>query len=361
MQHFSAGLPPEVYFGGMRIARRDPNGTVYYFLADRLGNARVLTDSSGSVVEESDYYPYGLERVVTGSGALNNYKYTGHERDTKSGLDHTLHRQLSSAQARWLSPDRARGKVINPQSWNRYSYGGNNPCNNVDPDGAQSREAPLPPDFTKFTLESWDIFSGDFVDPLFISANPFEQYRPECDVSDSTNAKIYNFLDKNIVAAKRLSAESGINLFFILALSGLESGWASDRSMGTALLNNNYFGLTVGNGWMNNGWNGDIDCTTLGHDTSARFACFDPQDSFYRSGYALIFAEGRISKNYGPTVLGVQNAGGSIREMAAALARAGFNTEYDPIRYGDLVGLRNDQIDERWDCPGWKGIFERQP
>ena len=80
-----------VYFGGMRIARRNPNGTIYYFLADRLGNARVLTNSTGSVQEESDYYPFGQERVVSGTGALNNYKYTGHERDTESGLDHTLY------------------------------------------------------------------------------------------------------------------------------------------------------------------------------------------------------------------------------------------------------------------------------
>ncbi|MBI2820074.1 MAG: hypothetical protein HYX73_08850 [Acidobacteria bacterium] len=70
-------------------------------------------------MEESDYYPFGQERVVTGSGALNNYKYTGHERDTESGLDHTLYRQLSSAQGRWLSPDRLRGDPTKPQSWNR--------------------------------------------------------------------------------------------------------------------------------------------------------------------------------------------------------------------------------------------------
>jgi RHS repeat-associated protein len=55
------------------------------------------------VLEESDYYPYGQERVVTGTGALNYYKYTGHERDIESSLDHTLYRQLSSAQGRWLS------------------------------------------------------------------------------------------------------------------------------------------------------------------------------------------------------------------------------------------------------------------
>src|SRR3989337_1687008 len=86
---------------------------------------------TGGVVEESDYYPFGQERVVTGSGGANNYKYTGHERDAESGLDHTPERQLSSALGRWLSPDRVRGTPANPQSFNRYGYASNNPCNRV--------------------------------------------------------------------------------------------------------------------------------------------------------------------------------------------------------------------------------------
>lgn len=133
-----------VYFGGTRIARRDANGTMYYFLADRLGNARVITDSTGSVQEESDYYSYGQERVVTGNGALNNYKFTGHERDTESSLDHTLYRQYASNLGRWLSPDRARGDPTKPQSWNRYAYTLGDPTNHIDQDGG-------------FCLTAWDL------------------------------------------------------------------------------------------------------------------------------------------------------------------------------------------------------------
>jgi RHS repeat-associated protein len=124
-----------IYFGGMRIARRDVStGNVYYFLPDRLGTARVMTNASGTVVEESDFLPFGQERVITDS--LNNtYKYTGHERDTESGLDHTLYRQYASTQARWLSADPLRGKVVSPQTWNRYAYVANNPLSYFDPDG----------------------------------------------------------------------------------------------------------------------------------------------------------------------------------------------------------------------------------
>ncbi|MBI4480444.1 MAG: RHS repeat-associated core domain-containing protein [Acidobacteria bacterium] len=146
-----------IFFGNMRIARRDvPSGNVYYFLGDRLGNARVVTNSTGGVVEESDYYPFGVERPISDT-LDNNYKFTSHERDTESGLDHTLYRQYASTQGRWLSPDHVRGKPTNPQSLNRYSYGGNNPCNAIDPDGGFSLKPEdyfLSPDWWRFAAQA---------------------------------------------------------------------------------------------------------------------------------------------------------------------------------------------------------------
>jgi RHS repeat-associated protein len=128
-----------IFMGGTRIARRDvSSGNVYYFLGDRLGNARIVTNSTGGIVEETDFLPYGTERTIYNDSTVtdNTYKFTGHERDGESGLDHTLHRQHSSTLGRWLSPDRVRGNPYLPQTWNRYSYTASNPMNRVDPNGA---------------------------------------------------------------------------------------------------------------------------------------------------------------------------------------------------------------------------------
>jgi len=126
-----------IYFNGARIARRDvSSGNIYYLIADSLGSARMIATASGTVVDESDFYPYGGERMITGSPTDNHYKFTGDERDSESGLDHTEKRQYTSITGRWLSPDSLRGKATDPQSWNRYSYTAGNPVSRTDSNGS---------------------------------------------------------------------------------------------------------------------------------------------------------------------------------------------------------------------------------
>jgi len=65
-----------IFFNGKRIARRDlPSGTVHYYFSDHLGSTSVVTDATGNVQKESDYYPYGGEITVSGSDP-NHYKFT---------------------------------------------------------------------------------------------------------------------------------------------------------------------------------------------------------------------------------------------------------------------------------------------
>ena len=64
---------------------------MFYYFSNHLGSASVITNSAGSVVEESDYYPFGGERAVVNNDP-NPYKFTGKERDTESGLDYFIAR-----------------------------------------------------------------------------------------------------------------------------------------------------------------------------------------------------------------------------------------------------------------------------
>jgi RHS repeat-associated protein len=151
----SGGSPDEyVFFGGKRIARRKSSGEINYYFADHLGSSRVVTNATGTILDDSDFYPFGGERVVTSTSG-NNYKFTGHERDSETGLDYMKARYYASGYGRFLSPDEFTGgpvsayssndplppgplpyaDITNPQSINKYTYVYNNPLNHIDPDG----------------------------------------------------------------------------------------------------------------------------------------------------------------------------------------------------------------------------------
>jgi len=123
-----------IFFNGNRVARRDSSGNVYYYLLDHLGTTKTNTTSAGVVCYDADFLPYGQEMAYV-TTCSQNYKFTGLERDTETGLDHTLNRMYDSNLGRWLAPDRHRGNPFNPQSWNRYAYVLDNPVNFSDPYG----------------------------------------------------------------------------------------------------------------------------------------------------------------------------------------------------------------------------------
>jgi RHS repeat-associated protein len=115
-----------------------------YFGQDHLGSTRVVmrTDATGdaAVVSRHDYFPFGEELPDRGRNYGNSavlVKFTGKERDGETGLDYFGARYMSSAQGRFTSNDPLLASAVAeiPQSWNRYSYGLNNPLRFIDPTG----------------------------------------------------------------------------------------------------------------------------------------------------------------------------------------------------------------------------------
>ena len=130
-----------IYFNGKRVARLTTPSTVRYFFSDHLGSHDIVTSSTATIQKESDYGPYGEERVITGT-LSESHRFTGKERDSESGLDMFGARYYSSALGRFMIPDWAATATAvpyanfgNPQSLNLYSYVKNNPTTFGDPDG----------------------------------------------------------------------------------------------------------------------------------------------------------------------------------------------------------------------------------
>jgi hypothetical protein len=59
------------------VARKDfPGNTVTYYFSDHMKTASVITDASGTIKAESDYYPWGGELQFVNNDS-NDYKFTG--------------------------------------------------------------------------------------------------------------------------------------------------------------------------------------------------------------------------------------------------------------------------------------------
>jgi RHS repeat-associated protein len=144
-----------IFFSGQRIARRDGSTkAVHFYFSDHLGTHGVVVNATGSTCEQDiDYYPYGgvESDYCSGSGVSQNYKFTGKERDSESGLDEFGARYYTSAFGRFMTPDwEAKPTDVpyasfgNPQSLNLYSYVNNNPTTTRDPDGHCPDGCPTP-------------------------------------------------------------------------------------------------------------------------------------------------------------------------------------------------------------------------
>ena len=115
--------------GAMRV-----NGTLYYMLKDHLGSSSVVTDSTGAVVGEQRYYPFGETRLATGS-MYTDKLFTGQRAMADLGIYHYQSRFYSPKLGRFLSADTLVPNAANPQDFNRYAYVRNNPVRYTDPSG----------------------------------------------------------------------------------------------------------------------------------------------------------------------------------------------------------------------------------
>lgn len=118
---------------------------VQYLTLDHLETPRINTDAYGTISARHDYMPYG-EEIITLGGRSSDDKYvgddvrqgfTGYENDDETGLDYAQARMFAKGIGRFNSVDplMASADIVNPQTFNRYAYVGNNPVNITDPTG----------------------------------------------------------------------------------------------------------------------------------------------------------------------------------------------------------------------------------
>jgi RHS repeat-associated protein len=119
------------------------NAEYKYWHKDHLGSIVASTSSSNALIERMAYEPFGKRRFTNGqfdqTGTIDAQStirgFTGHEHLDELDFIHMNARVYDPDIHRFLSPDPTVAHANNPQSFNRYSYGYNNPLNVVDPTG----------------------------------------------------------------------------------------------------------------------------------------------------------------------------------------------------------------------------------
>jgi RHS repeat-associated protein len=139
------------------------DGVTYRLLKDHLGSVRwVINALTGEVAEHLDYDAFGRVILDTNPG-LQPFGFAGGLYDAQTGLVHFGARDYDPATGRWVSKDPIG---FDGGSTGLYVYVGNDPVNQVDPDGRAVGE----PGFWEGLIPVWgagrasinDFQAGDF-------------------------------------------------------------------------------------------------------------------------------------------------------------------------------------------------------
>jgi len=131
-----------VAFGGGRIRRTGNNAyAVDYHITDHLGSVRAIVNASGTVVEQNDYYPFGM-RHPNGLTQLaaNRWRFSGkEEQDAAFGIGYSdFGARFYDRSAAWTAIDPMAENYF-PVS--PYAYCAGNPIKLIDHDGGVIRLA----------------------------------------------------------------------------------------------------------------------------------------------------------------------------------------------------------------------------
>lgn len=117
---------------GQLVRSVDGNYTVQYYYRDHLGNVRQVVDENKAVVQQTEYYAFGLAVAKQSDVTTNKYLYNGKEKQPQTTwLDYG---------ARMYDPTIGRWNTVDPLAdafaeVSPFVYGLNNPTIYIDPGG----------------------------------------------------------------------------------------------------------------------------------------------------------------------------------------------------------------------------------
>lgn len=141
-----------IFFGGgtnISIQMSDGGLGIQYYHQDYLGSTSCLTDRTGTMVVEVNYYPFGAPRLMSSQKDIReSYLFSGKEMDRESRLFDFETRFMQACSSTFLSPDKAMENVTPNEQWklltdprnlHLYAYAKRSPTILIDPDGRHTK------------------------------------------------------------------------------------------------------------------------------------------------------------------------------------------------------------------------------
>ncbi|MBI4086963.1 LysM peptidoglycan-binding domain-containing protein, partial [Candidatus Kaiserbacteria bacterium] len=165
---------------GTLLATVEGNGaatSTKYLHPDHLNSTNAVSDSTGELLQTLDYYPYGDERIATGT-FTSQRQFIGEIKDQETDLSYLNARYYDGNRGQFTSQDpmfwRLTGDLlIDPQQQNSYGYARNNPLRFIDPTGL-------------FNIKTGEIEKGDTLSKIRNQIN--KEYGTSLSVSQLTKA-----------------------------------------------------------------------------------------------------------------------------------------------------------------------------
>ncbi len=185
-------------YGNGRIAQQQTS--MQYFGADGLGSVRQMYNSSGQIIANHRYDPFGNTLSQSGVGT-SNYGFTGEWTDA-TGLEYLRARYYAPVQGRFVTLDAWPGDNRLPMSYNAWLYVYANPVNLTDPSGFQTqiygvsvsnKFLPVEQDLIGETFSAYaDLLGGEMVFRRNVALRRVEQGWIERSVEDNAEYQVWN-------------------------------------------------------------------------------------------------------------------------------------------------------------------------
>ncbi len=133
-----------VYHNGQLVTQEDRAGNKLFVHGNHEGSSSVVTNESGTVVERTEYSPFGEQL----NASRVRFGYEGKEQDSLVGDTDFHFRKYKAEWGLFTQPDDVIDDVYDPQKFNRFAFERNNPLRFVDPDGHRyAAYQPIPAGF----------------------------------------------------------------------------------------------------------------------------------------------------------------------------------------------------------------------